>query len=51
MASSTVGDIAVMVRQTRMLWKEFDPGNGDMSAEGRPHVSPSSKIPGVGLVL
>ena len=51
LASSTVGDIAVIVRRTGMVWKEFKPGEGRMSAEGGPHVISSMEQRGLGTVL
>lgn len=51
LASSTVGDIAVMIRRTGMVWKEFKPGEGRMTAEGGPHVINSMEIRGLGIVL
>ena len=51
LASSTVGDIAVIVRRTGMVWKEFKPGEGRMSAEGGPHVINSMEQRGLGIVL
>lgn len=51
LASSTVGDIAVLVRRTGMVWKEFKPGEGRMTAEGGSHVINSMEIRGLGIVL
>lgn len=51
LASSTVGDIAVIVRRLGMVWKEFKPGEGRMSAEGGPHVINSMEQRGLGIVL
>ena len=50
-AKFTIHDIAVLVRHLGMVWKTFDPKNGDMSAEGGAHIITSSLIPGLGLVL
>ena len=50
-AKFTIHDIAVLVRRLGMVWKTFDPKNGDMSAEGGAHILTSSLIPGLGLVL
>ena len=50
-AKFTIHDIAVLVRRLGMVWKAFDPKNGDMSAEGGTHILTSSLIPGLGLVL
>ena len=49
-AKFTIHDIAVLVRRLGMVWKTFDPKNGDMSAEGGAHILTSSLIPGLGLV-
>ena len=46
-----IHDIAVIIRRLGMVWKTFDPKNGDMSAEGGAHILTSSLIPGLGLVL
>ena len=51
LASSTVGDIAVIVRRTGMIWKAFDPHKGIMTAEGGPHVITSMEQKGLGIVL
>lgn len=51
LASSTVGDIAVMVQRTGMIWKEFKPGEGRMIAEGGPYIINSMELRGLGIVL
>lgn len=51
LASSTVGDIAIIVRRTGMIWKSFEPHKGIMSAEGGPHVINSTEQKGLGIVL
>ena len=51
LASSTVGDIAVLVRRTGMIWKAFEPFTGNMNAEGGPHVISSIQQKGLGIVL
>ena len=51
LASTTVGDIAVIVRRTGMIWKSFEPLKGIMSAEGGPHVISSHDQKGLGCVL
>ena len=50
-ASTTLSDIAIIVRRTGMVWKEFDLSNGNLRAEGGPHVISSTVIRGLGLVL
>ncbi|KAL9075571.1 MAG: hypothetical protein Q9161_001644 [Pseudevernia consocians] len=50
-AKITLHDIAVLVRRTGMIWKVFDPKNGNMSAEGGAHILTSTTIQGIGLVL
>ena len=50
-AKITVHDIAVLVRRTGMVWKTFDLKNGNMSAEGGPHILTGTLIQGMGLVL
>ena len=51
LATSTVGDIAILVRRTGMVWKTFDPFNSNMNAEGGPHVISSMEVRGLGVVL
>ena len=51
LASSTVGDIAVLVRMTGMVWKTFEPHKGIMIAEGGPHTISSMDQKGLGIVL
>ena len=51
LASSTVGDIAIIVRRTGMIWKTFEPHKAIMSAEGGPHVINSTEQKGLGIVL
>ena len=51
LASSTVGDIAIIIRRTGMLWTSFEPHKGIMNAEGGPHVINSSEQKGLGIVL
>ena len=51
LASSTVGDIAIIIRRTGMVWKTFDPHSGIMGAEGGPHVISSMYHRGLGIVL
>ena len=50
LASSTVGDIAIMVRRTGMIWTQFQPDQGIMTAEGGPHIITSTNLR-MGLVL
>ena len=50
-AKTTIHDIAVLIRRAGMVWKTFDPKNGNMSAEGGAHILTGSLIPGLGLVL
>lgn len=51
LASTNISDFAIMVRRIGLIWKDFDPKNGQMTAEGGPHVISSVNIRGVGLVL
>ncbi len=50
-AKVSIHDIAVLVRRTGMVWKTFDPTNGNVSAEGGAHVLTSTLVQGMGLVL
>ena len=51
LATSTLGDIALIVRRTGMIWKVFKPEEGRMSAEGGPHVITSVEQRGLGILL
>ena len=51
LATSTVHDIAVIVRRTGMEWKEFNPSEGNMSAEGGVHIITGTILRGMGTVL
>lgn len=51
LAVTNISDLAIMVRRLGLIWKDFDPKNGQMTAEGGPHVISSVMVRGVGLVL
>ncbi|KAH8820345.1 hypothetical protein F5884DRAFT_849607 [Xylogone sp. PMI_703] len=51
LASSTVGDVAIMARRLGMVWKTFDPGAGLMRAEGNGHVFTSTLVRSIGTIL
>ncbi|MCJ1482685.1 hypothetical protein MMC06_002851 [Schaereria dolodes] len=51
LATSNISDIAIIVRRLGMIWKQFDPTNGNMTAEAGPHVLTAMTLRGVGLVL
>lgn len=51
LASSTVGDAAIMARRLGMVWKSFDPGAGLMRAEGNGHVFTSTMVRSIGTIL
>ncbi|KAI9717475.1 MAG: hypothetical protein M1828_007175 [Chrysothrix sp. TS-e1954] len=51
MATTTVGDIAVLARRLGMRWTIFKPNEDLLRAEGGPHVLSSVSTRGLGLVL
>lgn len=51
LASTNISDFAIIIRRLGLIWKDFDPANGKMTAEGGPHVISSVTIRGIGLVL
>lgn len=51
MASTTVSDIAIMARRLGQIWKTFDPGAGQMRAEGNGHVITSTLARSLGTIL
>ena len=51
LALVAIGDIAIMVRRLGMLWKEFDPSNGALRAEGNGHTLSSTVVRSMGTVL
>lgn len=46
-----VSDIAIMVRRLGMLWKQFDPLEGNMRAEGNGFTVTSTLVRSIGIVL
>lgn len=50
LASSTVGDIAVLVRRCGLTWTEFKPDEGIMMAEGGSHIITSMNLR-MGMIL
>jgi hypothetical protein len=51
MASTTVSDVAIMARRLGQVWKKFDPGAGQMRAEGNGHVITSTLARSLGTIL
>ncbi|KAF2235588.1 hypothetical protein EV356DRAFT_514115 [Viridothelium virens] len=51
LALTTVGDIVVLVMRMGMTWRELQPGNARMQADGGGYNVTSSEIRGVGTVL
>lgn len=51
LASVTVCDIAVMARRLGMIWKQFDPLEGNLRAEGNGHTITSTAVRSMGTVL
>lgn len=50
LASSTVGDTAILGRRCGMIWTDFKPDEGIMRAEGGPHTITSMDLR-IGIVL
>ncbi len=50
-ATSNLHDIAVLACRMGMTWKSFAPEQGQLHAEGGPHVLSSVQIRGLGLAL
>lgn len=51
LAMVDVSDIAVMVRRLGMIWKEFDPTEGNFRGEGNGHTVSSTTVRSMGTVL
>ncbi|KAL9070462.1 MAG: hypothetical protein Q9161_004886 [Pseudevernia consocians] len=51
LASVTVCDLAVMARRLGMIWKQFEPLNGNFRAEGNGHTITSTAVRSMGTVL
>ena len=51
LASVTVCDIAVMARRLGMVWKQFEPLDGNLRAEGNGHTITSTAVRSMGTVL
>ena len=51
LASVTVCDIGVMARRLGMLWKQFEPLEGNLRAEGNGHTITSTAVRSMGTVL
>ncbi|CAF9918783.1 MAG: hypothetical protein ALECFALPRED_000826 [Alectoria fallacina] len=51
LASITVCDLAVMARRLGMMWKQFEPLDGNFRAEGNGHTITSTAVRSMGTVL
>ena len=51
LASVTICDIAVMARRLGMIWKQFEPLEGNLRAEGNGHTITSTAVRSMGTVL
>ena len=51
LASVTICDIAVMARRLGMIWKQFEPLEGNLRAEGNGHTISSTAVRSMGTVL
>ena len=51
LASVTICDIAVMARRLGMIWKQFEPLEGNLRAEGNGHTVTSTAVRSMGTVL
>ena len=51
LASVTIGDLAVMARRLGMIWKQFEPLDGNFRAEGNGHTITSTAVRSMGTVL
>ncbi|KAL9609219.1 MAG: hypothetical protein Q9167_005996 [Letrouitia subvulpina] len=46
-----LSDIAIMTRRLGMVWKEFEPTEGNLRAEGNGHTITSTNVRSIGTVL
>ena len=51
LASVTICDIAVMARRLGLIWKQFEPLEGNLRAEGNGHTIISTAVRSMGTVL
>ena len=51
LASVAIGDIAIMARRLGMIWKQFEPLDGNLRAEGNGHTITSTAVRSMGTVL
>ena len=51
LAAVGISDIAILARRLGMTWKEFDPSEGKMKAEGNGHMITSTMVRSIGTVL
>lgn len=51
LASVTIGDLAILARRLGMIWKQFEPLDGNLRAEGNGHTITSVAVRSMGTVL
>lgn len=51
LAVVSVSDVAIIARRLGMVWKQFDPLDGNLRAEGAGHTITSSDVRSMGMVL
>ena len=51
LARSTICEVAILVRRLGMQWKEFDPSEGILKAEGQGYTLSSTTIRAIGTIL
>lgn len=51
LASVTICDLAIMARRLGMIWKQFEPLDGNLRAEGNGHTITSTAVRSMGTVL
>ena len=51
LAMVTISDIAILARRLGMIWKQFEPLDGNLRAEGNGHTITSTAVRSMGTVL
>ena len=51
LARSSISDVAILVRRLGMEWKQFDPSEGTLKAEGNGYTMSSTTVRTIGTVL
>ena len=46
-----MSDIAILARRLGMVWKQFEPIDGNLRAEGKRHTITSTTVRSIGTVL